>query len=150
MKVVKVSGLEGSKRAVRFPCGMVSNRILLESDGMGYTLTKTEIPKGDWRYWHYKNHLETCYCISGRGVLHDLDTDEKYHVYPDVAYILDKHDRHKFKATEDTVLICVFNPPLTGMEVHGKDGSYPGPDTVPRPVAKEMQGTLLKTSEDGG
>jgi L-ectoine synthase len=39
-------------------------------------------------------------------------------------YALDKHDKHFFKALEPVVLICVFNPPLAGNEVHQADGSY--------------------------
>jgi L-ectoine synthase len=42
-------------------------------------------------------------------------------------YALDKHDVHYVKALEDTVLISVFNPPVTGREVHDADGSYAAP-----------------------
>jgi L-ectoine synthase len=124
MKIINVEDLKETSRAVKFDCGMVSNRILLESDNMGYTLTKTEIPKGDWRHWHYKNHLETCYCVSGKGMLRNLDTGETHEIFPGVSYVLDNHDDHKFLAVTDVVLICVFNPPLKGNEVHGKDNSY--------------------------
>jgi L-ectoine synthase len=121
MKVIKK--LE-EERVVRFDCGMISNRILLEKDNMGFTLTKTEIPVGDWRHWHYKNHLEACYCISGGGILHDVAKGEKYIIKPGTTYVLDDNDNHEFKAYYNTVLICVFNPPLTGQERHLKDGSY--------------------------
>lgn len=125
MKIVDVEHLKGTERVVNCPNGgFVSNRILLESDGMGYSLTKTEIPKGDWQHWHYKNHLETCYCVSGRGNLYDRGEGTTHDIYPGVTYVLDKHDDHDFMALEDTVLICVFNPPLKGKEVHRDDGSY--------------------------
>jgi len=124
MKIINTEHLKTTDRAVKFDCGMVSNRILLESDNMGYTLTKTEIPKGDWRHWHYKNHLETCYCVSGKGLLHDIESGAFFEIFPGMVYILDKNDDHKFLAITDTVLVCVFNPPLTGNEVHQKDGSY--------------------------
>jgi L-ectoine synthase len=39
-------------------------------------------------------------------------------------YVLDKNDRHTFQAIEETVLISIFNPPVTGAEVHDQDGSY--------------------------
>jgi len=125
MKVVKIEDIKGTDREVKCANGgFVSNRILLESDGMGYSLTKTEIPKGDWQHWHYKNHLETCYCVSGFGVLLNRDTKEQFNIEPGTTYVLDKHDDHAFRAFDDTVLICVFNPPLKGKEVHRKDGSY--------------------------
>ena len=38
--------------------------------------------------------------------------------------MLDKNDAHYFEAFEEVTLICVFNPPLTGKEVHQEDGSY--------------------------
>jgi L-ectoine synthase len=124
MKIVKVDDLKGTDRSVRLASGGVSNRILLKRDGMGYTLTKTEIPKCDWQHWHYKYHLETCYCILGSGKIHDLKSNKIFSIYPGVVYVLDKHDDHLFKVDNDIVLICVFTPPLEGNEVHQEDGSY--------------------------
>jgi L-ectoine synthase len=41
-------------------------------------------------------------------------------------YALDQHDEHLLRGgSEDMRLICVFNPPITGREVHDKDGAYP-------------------------
>jgi len=125
MKIVKVSDIENTERQVECPKGgFTSNRILLESDGMGYTMTKTVIPVNGKQHWHYKNHLESCYCVSGRGEVTDAKTGETFLVEPDTTYVLDKHDEHYFEAFEEIVLICVFNPPLTGREVHQEDGSY--------------------------
>lgn len=125
MKVVNVIELFDTDREVDCPKGgFKSLRILLASDGMGYTMTKTYIPKNDPQFWHYKNHLETCFCIKGRATLKNLNDGKTYLIYPGTAYILDKHDPHTLEAHEDTELICVFNPPLTGREVHQEDGSY--------------------------
>jgi len=66
--------------------------------------------------------LESCYCVSGKAILEV--GEEKHEIAPDTTYVLDKNDPHYFKAIEETVLICVFNPPLTGQEVHQEDGSY--------------------------
>jgi len=127
MKIVATYELVDTDRQVKCPKGgFVSHRILLESDKMGYTLTETHVPKGPPQFWHYKNHLESCYCVSGKGVLIDAITEEQHIITPGTTYILDKNDPHYFKAIEDTVLICVFNPPLTGNELHGPDGSYKG------------------------
>lgn len=124
MKVIRTSELV-QERIVSCPKGgFVSNRILLQSDGMGYGLTKTVIPVGERQFWHYKNHLESCYCISGKGLLTNAETGEYWAIEADTTYVLDKHDAHYFEALEEVTLICVFNPPLTGSEVHQADGSY--------------------------
>lgn len=125
MKVINIKDLEGTDREVHCPKGgFISTRFLLESDRMGFTLTRTYIPKGEPQHWHYKNHLEACLCIKGYGKLQNVETLEVHDIKPGVMYALDKNDEHMFQALKDTILICVFNPPLTGKEVHKKDGSY--------------------------
>lgn len=125
MKVLDVEDIYGTDREVHCPKGgFVSLRYLLESDKMGYTVTMTEVPAGEPQIWHYKHHLETCVCISGHAILINLDTGDRYRIRPGMAYVLDKHDRHSFQALKDTQLICIFNPPLKGREVHKEDGSY--------------------------
>ncbi len=124
MLITTLSEIKRLGRAVEFDCGMVSNRFLLKSDGMGFTMTLTQIPVGDWRHWHYKNHLEACYCIKGKGILCNVKTHQDFLIEPGTLYALDMHDDHEFKALEYTELICVFNPPLVGREKHNSDGSY--------------------------
>jgi len=124
MKIIKTTELP-QDRVVTWPdSGMVSNRILLDSDNMGYTMTKTVIMANTTQVWHYKNHLESCYCVSGKALLTDNMTGQYWGIEPDTTYVLDKHENHTFEALEETVLICVFNPPLTGKETHGDDRSY--------------------------
>lgn len=128
MKVIKTQSLP-EERVVECPNGgFVSNRILLDSDNMGYTMTKTVIPTGRVNRWHYKNHLESCYCVSGIGVLCNEQTGETFDIIPDTTYVLDNHDPHTFEAIEEVTLICVFNPPLTGREVHDSNGVYKLPN----------------------
>ena len=135
MKIVKIEDIKGTDREVECPKGgFTSNRILLESDGMGYGMTKTVIPPNGKQFWHYKSHLESCYCVSGRGELTDKITGEVYPIEPDTTYVLDKHDAHYFEAFEEVILICVFNPPLTGKEVHQDDGSYETSNDFKSPV----------------
>lgn len=124
MKIVKISELP-EERIVHCPKGgFISNRALLASDGMGYSMTKTVIPVGQVNRWHYKNHLESCYCVAGKGLLINETTGEYFSISPDTIYVLDNNDPHTFEALEEVTLICVFNPPLTGREVHQDDGSY--------------------------
>lgn len=126
MKIIKTQELHESRK-VEFHSG-VSNRLLLDEDGMGYTMTKTVIEPGKRVFQHYKNHLESCYCVKGKAILTNAMTGEEHAIEPDVTYVLDKNDPHYFEAIEETVLICVFNPPLTGREIHQEDGSYAAKD----------------------
>lgn len=123
MKVVNVNELANTDRDVQFKEGS-SIRPVVEKDGMGFSVHKTMIRKGTKGHWHYKNHLESCYCISGKGILTSLDSGESYEITPDVIYLLDKHDNHTFEAITDVVLISIFNPPVKGNETHKEDGSY--------------------------
>jgi len=125
MKVIKTNEL-ANERIVFCPNnGFISNRILIEEDNVGYGLHKTTIPVGEKQFWHYKNHIESCYCIAGKGELVNTITGESFTIEPDTTYILDQHDPHTFQAFEEVTLLCVFNPPLKGKEIHGDDGSYP-------------------------
>jgi L-ectoine synthase len=124
MKIIGIHSLSGTERDVAFPTGMRSVRALLARDGMGFSMHKTIIPKGIKHHWHYKHHLEACYCICGWGILTNLATGQQHMIREDMVYVLDKHDDHTFETLEDTVLISVFNPPCTGTEVHTEDGSY--------------------------
>lgn len=125
MKIINAAALP-PERVVKCPKGgFTSNRLVVEDDGMGYSMTKTVVHPGQPHRWHYRHHLETCYCVSGHGRLINEETGEAVSVSPDVTYVLDKHDPHTFEALAETVLICVFNPPLQGDELHGDDDSYP-------------------------
>jgi L-ectoine synthase len=106
--------------------GWNSRRLLLATHGMGYSLSDTIIEAGAEMTLEYKNHLEACYCVSGRGDIEDLATGAVHPIAPGTVYALDRHDRHTLRASadEDMRLICVFNPALKGAETHGPDGSY--------------------------
>ncbi len=101
-----------------------SVRLLLASDGMGFSFHITTIEGGSEHTFHYKNHFESVYCVEGRGSIEDLATGEVHQIRPGVMYALDKHDKHTLRCEETMVLACCFNPPVTGTEVHREDGSY--------------------------
>ncbi|MEM6659290.1 MAG: ectoine synthase [Pseudomonadota bacterium] len=105
--------------------GRKSRRLLLASDGMGFALTDTVIEKGAELELEYTHHLEACYCIEGKGQVRAANSEIWHPLMPFCLYALDQHDRHVVQATDtDLRLVCVFNPPLSGREVHRKDGSY--------------------------
>jgi L-ectoine synthase len=101
-----------------------SVRMLLADDGMGFSFHITTIAAGSVHTFHYKNHFESVYCISGTGSIEDLATGQVHDIRPGVMYALDQHDKHTLRCTTECVFACCFNPPVTGREVHQADGSY--------------------------
>lgn len=124
MKVVRLADLLGTEREVKSPDGWTSVRFLLKKDGMGFSFHETTFPAGLEVDMWYKHHLEAVYCYSGRGVLTNRDTGERFVIEPGTCYALDQHDRHTLKAETELKLVCAFNPPVTGTEIHDADGAY--------------------------
>ncbi len=123
----KIDDINDTEREVFAPNGnWVSRRLLLKEDNMGFSFHETVIFKGtETRIW-YKNHLEAVYCVEGEGEVETIPEGEVYPIRPGTLYALDKHDQHYLRALgSDLRLLCVFNPPLVGDEVHDEDGSYP-------------------------
>ena len=104
--------------------GGTSYRTVVKSDGLGFAMMKTCIDKGGAYKWHYLNHKEACYCVSGNGFLKDLSNSEITEIKEGITYFVDNHQPHEFTALTDVVLISVFNPPLTGQETHDENGNY--------------------------
>ena len=105
--------------------GWESARLLLKQDGMGFSFHITTIEAGAQLPMRYRHHLEAVYCISGEGSVHDLSTGKVHPVRSGVLYALNEHDAHVLSATTTMTMACVFNPPLTGLEVHDETGAYP-------------------------
>jgi L-ectoine synthase len=57
----------------------------------------------------------------------DLAGGDRFEIEAGTLYALDQHDRHVLRADSDMVMACVFNPPLTGREIHDENGVYPLP-----------------------
>lgn len=133
MKVIKGSDLAAMGRVVQYGPGeqFLSHRFLTEADGLGYSITRTVIPPEGPQRWEYPDHLESCYCVSGRGELTNLVSGEKFLIGPDVLYSLDRHDPHTFEAFETVTLICVFTPALRGNESHVNGAGYVAEDRSP-------------------
>jgi L-ectoine synthase len=103
-----------------------SRRFLLRKDGMGFSFHDTVIKAGTETYIHYANHLEAVYCVAGNGEIEDLDNGKTYQIRDGMMYALNGNERHYLRGgTEDMRMVCVFNPPLTGREVHDENGVYP-------------------------
>lgn len=103
-----------------------SRRLLLKRDGMGFSMSDTIIKQGTETLIWYKHHVEAVYCIAGKGEIELVDTGEVFPIRAGTLYALDGHEKHLLRATEsDMRMVCVFNPPLTGREVHDEEGTYP-------------------------
>lgn len=127
MIVRRLEDIIGTDRDVRAETWN-SRRLLLAHEGMGFSFHDTIIYAGTETHIWYKHHLEAVYCVQGKGEIEDLTTGEIHPIEDGTMYALDKHDEHLLRATEDMRLICTFNPPITGREVHGPDGAYPPAD----------------------
>ncbi len=102
-------------------------RYLLREDGVGFTVSDIRIEAGSDMVLWYKNHIEANYVLEGEGSVEDLETGTVYELAPGTMYVLDKHDRHRFRSKTRMRMICVFTPALVGGETHDEDGSYPLP-----------------------
>ena len=127
MIVRDVNELKNTDRAVS-DADWTSVRMLLADDKMGFSFHITYLKAGSEHTFHYKNHFESVYCMSGKGSITDLATGETHEIKPGVMYALDQHDKQPLRAEEELVMACCFNPPVTGHEVHREDGSYAAPD----------------------
>ena len=105
--------------------GWNSRRLLLRDQGMGFSLHDTVIHPGTPIHMEYRNHLEAVYCIEGQGTLTVAKTGETISIAPGTVYALNLHDKHVLEAETPMRMVCVFNPPVAGDEVHDETGAYP-------------------------
>ncbi|RZN67775.1 MAG: ectoine synthase [Candidatus Methanolliviera hydrocarbonicum] len=126
MIVRNIEEIKGSEREVTAENdNWISRRLLLKRDGVVFSLSETIIYEGTETYIWYKNHVEAVYCIEGEGEVELVDNNKVYNITPGTLYVLNKHEKHLLRAKKRMRLVCVFNPPLVGSEVHQEDGSYP-------------------------
>lgn len=124
MIVRRIQDTVGSEQEVITP-NWTSRRLLLKRDRMGFSMHETTIEAGTETYIWYKNHLEAVLCIEGEGEVEVLPEGKVYKIVPGTLYALDQHDKHYLRGKTRMRMICVFNPPLTGREVHDEEGVYP-------------------------
>lgn len=124
MIVRQLSDIRKTDRLVKSK-GWDSARFLLKSDNMGFSFHITTMYAGEELRMHYQNHLEAVFVLKGTGTIEDLGTGETHTLEPGVMYALNKHDKHIVRPKTDILTACVFNPPVTGQEVHDETGAYP-------------------------
>ena len=102
-----------------------SKRIVLAKEGVGLSVHETTLYAGTVNDFWYANHIEAVFVTAGEGELEDKETGQIYELKPGTLYLLDKHDHHQVRPKTDITCVCVFNPPVTGREVHDENGVYP-------------------------
>ncbi|ACY21316.1 Ectoine synthase [Gordonia bronchialis DSM 43247] len=136
MIVRTTAEITGTEREVADPKGnWVSKRIVLGGDHVGFSFHETTINAGSVNEFHYANHVEAVWLVEGEGTLLDRETGETYPLAPGTMYLLNGHERHTVTATTQMRMLCVFNPPVVGTEVHDENGVYPLV-TVPAPSGR--------------
>lgn len=126
MIVRTIDEISETEREVHAPDGSwISKRLILKGDGFGFSLHESTVPANrEVKVW-YKNHLEAVYVFKGEGKIEDLNNGSIHPVGPGTLFALYKTDRAIIRAKTDMVMVSVFNPPISGREVHDEDGAYP-------------------------
>lgn len=102
-----------------------SKRIILAREGVGFSVHETTLYAGTESEFCYQNHIEAVFIVEGEGEIEDMATGEVHQLRPGSLYLLNGHDRHRVRPRTDIRTVCVFNPPVTGREVHDENGVYP-------------------------
>lgn len=124
MIVRTLDQVSGTERDVGTPTWR-SRRLVLAAENGSFSVHDTVLFAGTETTMWYANHVEAVYVIEGRGELVNQDTGERHPLAPGTMYLLDGHEHHVVRAETDIRTVCVFNPPVTGQEVHDEDGAYP-------------------------
>lgn len=102
-----------------------SKRIVLAKEQVGFSVHETTLYAGTVNQFWYANHVEAVFIVEGEGEITDLATGETHQLAPGSLYLLNDHDKHEVRPRTQMRTVCVFNPPITGREVHDENGVYP-------------------------
>ena len=124
MIVTHLSDLDDTDRDVK-TTNWRSRRLVLAREGVGFSFHDTVLYAGTETHMWYANHIEAVYCVGGEGELVNNETGETFEIRDGTMYLLNEHEHHILRAKTDLRMACVFNPPVTGREVHDEHGVYP-------------------------
>lgn len=96
--------------------GWRSRRLLLEEDGLPFSLHETTVAEGTVLNLCYQRHSDTVYCIQGRGTIEDVARERILPISPGTFYSVGTGDMHVLRIEMETKFLCVFEPPLKGQE----------------------------------
>jgi L-ectoine synthase len=99
---------------------------------VGFTLCDVRLAAGNKTVLWYKHHWEANYIVEGNATLEDLSSGQVWSLEPGVVYTVGPKDRHRVRVEQDSHVISIFNPPLTGTEGYDEDGSFqPSGEVLP-------------------
>lgn len=124
MIVRSLADIENTERDVQTPSWR-SQRIVLAREDVGFSVHETTLYAGTENSMWYAHHIEAVYCVAGEGELTNDETGERHWISPGTLYLLDGHEHHTLRPQTEMRTVCVFNPPVTGREVHDENGVYP-------------------------
>jgi L-ectoine synthase len=116
--------IEDTERDIRTP-NWRSKRLILAREQVGFSMHETVLDAGSVNDFWYANHVEAVFVVAGEGELLDKETGITYQLAPGSLYLLDGHEHHQLRPKTEMRTVCVFNPPVTGGEVHDENGVYP-------------------------
>jgi len=116
--------IEDTERDIRTP-NWRSKRLILAREQVGFSMHETVLDAGSVNDFWYANHVEAVFVVAGEGELLDKETGITYQLGPGSLYLLDGHEHHQLRPKTEMRTVCVFNPPVTGREVHDEHGVYP-------------------------
>lgn len=102
-----------------------SKRIVLAKEKVGFSVHETTLYAGTVSRFWYANHIEAVFVVAGEGEITELDNGKTHQLAPGSLYLLNDHDKHEVRPRTEMRVVCVFNPPVTGREVHDENGVYP-------------------------
>jgi len=127
--VRSVDEIIGSERDVFWGNGY-SRRLLVRKDGFGFALCVTQANPDTSSPLQYRNHVESCYYVSGTGEYvweggrHPIDTNGGV----STVFVMNEHDSHHMIIKEASTCLSIFSPPIEGHESHslndGQVSSY--------------------------
>ena len=98
---------------------------MLARDGVGFSLHDTILTPAPRPRWVRATTSRRCTASRGRARSGPRRPATTTPSRPGTMYVLDGHERHRLTAETDLRMVCVFNPPVTGEEVHDENGAYP-------------------------
>ena len=127
MLVRSFNDVEKSGRVIPISHGKsTAVRVLLKSDGLGFSLSEARCGAGNSSDLWYKNHWEANYVRQGQGTLVNRRSGQSWPLQPGVLYCVGPNDQHSVVNTEDPLrIVSVFNPPIEGEETHDEAALSP-------------------------
>jgi len=106
-------------------------KLVTTDDNLGFAISDVWFKAGREADLWYRNHWEANIVLDGHveitedatGTVHTMQTGDVYCVGP--------KDKHHLKVVEDSHVLSIFNPPLTGNERHDDQGGYEPTGPIP-------------------